>query len=66
MTQRTLLASNAQAAIISNADTCRELTKAVKLKTSDEEKQLEYFFMAVAAYAVGHADALLKELNETK
>ncbi len=58
------IASNAQAAIISNSDTLKEITKAVSIKNIEDPGNA--FFEVVAKLAVKHAAALVKELNEGK
>ena len=62
LSKRELLATNAQNAIIGNADTLREITKATNSMPKDERDAA--FFRAVARIAVQHADALLEALNE--
>ena len=58
---RITLASNAQSAIISNADTLREITKGVSGFKASERGIM--FYKAVAGIALAHADALMEALN---
>lgn len=61
LSKRELFATNAQKAIIGNADTLREITKAVNYhKLEDREGA---FYRTVSAIAVDHADALIEALN---
>ena len=62
LTKREFFASNAQNAIIGNADTLREITKATN-STSPKEREAA-FLRVIARIAVQHADALLEALNE--
>ena len=62
MNLRQLFATNAQSAIISNADTMREITNKVSGKRG--EGQEAAFFKVVSSIAVLHADALIEALNK--
>lgn len=60
--KRELFATNAHKAIISNADTLMEITRATNALPKHERDAA--FFNAVARISVQHADALLAALEE--
>lgn len=62
MNLRQLFATNAQKAIISNADTMREITNKVSGKRGEEQDAA--FFKVVSTIAVLHADALIEALSK--
>ena len=62
MNLRQLFATNAQQAIISNADTMREITNKVSGKRREDQEAA--FFKVVSSIAVLHADALIEALNK--
>ena len=62
MNLRQLFATNAQQAILSNADTMKEITNKVSGRRKEEQEAL--FLKVVSSIAVLHADALIEALNK--
>lgn len=59
---RQLFATNAQQAIVSNAQSLIEITK--RVQKEDVKDKDDLFYKVVAGVAVAHADALIEALNK--